>query len=361
MTSRENVQATFSFEQPGFIPCDYFGTPEIHNALLQYSRARNDDELHDFLGTDIRIVMPRYVGPPLTSNADGSYMDVWGVLREPMPNEYGDYFEPTNYPYAEWQTIAEAEKHNWPSADWYDYEALAGLCAMYPDKAVATGSFGTQDFVNGVAFGRGVENVLVDIAEQNEVYLYIVEKRHRFYLETFDRILDAAKGRIDIVLCGDDFGSQRACLISPQTFDQLFADKKREFFDMVHSHGAKISHHCCGSSRELIPRFIEVGMDALQTIQPQASGMDPYALKRDFRGQIVLHGAVDVQGWLQRATPEEVAAEVHRLMEVVGDQGGFVIGPCHNIQPDTPLANVLAIYRAVARSRGSANPKLFGS
>ena len=68
---------------------------------------------------------------------------------------------------------------------------------------------------------------------------------------------------------------------------------------MVHSYGAKITHHCCGSSRLLIPRFIACGIDSLQTIQPQAAGMDPYELKAEFGDEIVLHGAVDVQGWLQ--------------------------------------------------------------
>jgi len=60
--------------------------------------------------------------------------------------------------------------------------------------------------------------------------------------------------------------SQRGPLISPKKFDNLFAPKKKEFFDMVHSYGAKISHHCCGSSLELIPNFIKIGMDVLQTI-----------------------------------------------------------------------------------------------
>jgi uroporphyrinogen decarboxylase len=95
-------------------------------------------------------------------------------------------------------------------------------------------------------------------------------------------------------------------------------------------------------------------MDSLQTIQPQAEGMNPYELKVEFAGQIVLHGAVDVQGWLQQATPREVRAEVHRLMDEVGRGGGYILAPCHNIQPDTPLENVLALYDAVAERRGGS-------
>ena len=92
-------------------------------------------------------------------------------------------------------------------------------------------------------------------------------------------------------------------------------------------------------------------MDALQTIQPQAAGMNPYELKAEFRGKIALHGAVDVQGWLQRAKPSEIEAEVNRLMDEVGAGGGYILAPSHNIQPDTPLENVLAVYETVAKRR----------
>lgn len=202
-----------------------------------------------------------------------------------------------------------------------------------------------------MAFGRGVEQVLVDIASHDPVFLYIVEKRHRFYMEYIERILKAGNGAIDAVLCGDDFGTQRGLLISPSSFDTIFAPKKKEFFDMVHSYGAKVSHHCCGSSRELIPRFIESGMDALQTIQPQAAGMDPYEIKKEFYGKLVLHGAVDVQGWLQKATPNEIETGINRLLEEVGKGGGYIMSPSHHIQPDTPLENVLTFYRTATARR----------
>ena len=353
MTSRERVQATFTHTQPDCTPCDYFATAEIHQALLDHFQTTSDAKLRDRLGTDIRYVNPPYTGPELPTFDDDSSIDIWGIRRRPMPNEYGEYDEPVTFPYAEWQTVEQAKAFDWPNPDWFDYEALPGMCAEFPHAAIATGRFGIQDFINGVAFGRGVEQVLLDIALEEPVYLYIVEKRHRFFLEYIERTLQAAKGRIDIVLCGDDFGSQRNLLISPETFDKLFAKKKKEFFDMVHSYGARISHHSCGSTRKLIPRFIDLGMDALQTIQPQATCMNPYELKKDFGSQITFHGAVDVQGWLQRATPREIAGEVNHLMDEVGRAGGYILAPCHHIQPDTPIENVLAIYSTVSERRKS--------
>jgi uroporphyrinogen decarboxylase len=359
MQSRERVRAAFAFEQPDATPCDYYATPEIHGALLKHFQVGDDNELRDCLGTDIRFVNPPYIGPELPVYEDGSIMNIWGIRKKPMPNEYGDYYESVNFPYAGWTTVEKAENFDWPRADWYDYSAIPAICDRYPGKALLTGSFAVQDFINGTAFGRGVEQSLVDIALEDPVFLYIVERRHRFYLELIERTLAAAGGKLDLVLCGDDFGSQRGLILSPVSFDRLFADKKKEFFDMVHSYGAKVTHHCCGSSRELIPRFIELGMDALQTIQPRAAGMDPYELKREFHGRIVLHGAVDVQGWLQRAAPSEIEREIDNLVDQVGKDGGFIVAPCHQIQPDTPLENVLTLYRTLAgRRTEKAHPLL---
>lgn len=352
MTSRERVQAALAHSQPDYPPCDYFYTPEIHQALIRHFGVTQEDEVRNLLQTDIRYINPPYIGPPLPEYDDGSTMNIWGIRKKPMPNEYGDYAEPVNFPYASWTTVEEAEQFPWPDPDWYDYSAIPALCEQYPDFCIATGSFSIQDFINGVAFGRGVEQVLLDIALEDPVYLSIVEKRHRFYMEMVQRTLEAAQGRIDLVLCGDDFGSQRGLLISPRSFDRLFSAKKKELFDLVHHYGARVTHHCCGSSLKLIPRFIELGMDALQTIQPQAAGMNPYTLKEQFGSQLTLHGAVDVQGWLQSAVPEEIEQEVYQLMEIIGTDGGYILSPCHNIQPDTPLENVLALYRTVAKYRG---------
>jgi len=278
-------------------------------------------------------------------------MNFWGIIKKPMANEYGDYMESVNWPYRDWNTVEEAKQFRWPSPDWFSYDSITDQCAQYPGKAIFTGQFSIQDFINGVAFGRGVEQVLIDIALEDPVFLYIVEKRHRFYMEYMERILQAGKGAIDVVLCGDDFGTQRGLLISPASFDSIFAPRKKEFFDMVHSYGAKVTHHCCGSSRALMPRFVELGMDAVQTIQPQAEGMDPFELKEAFHGQLVLHGGVDVQGWLQAARPGQIRTHVRRLMEIVGKDGGYIISPSHHIQPDTALENVLAFYEAATEGR----------
>ncbi len=351
MTSKERTLCALNHSEPDATPCDYYATPEIEAALLRHLHIVSRDTLLDTLGTDIRRIDPPYRGKPLLSFDDGSFMNIWGIRKKPVPNEYGDYAESIDPPYASWTSVEEAERFPWPDPDNYDYDALSALIDRYSDKAIAVGGTSVQDFINGTAFGRGVEQTLIDIAVRDPVFLLIVEKRHRFYMRYIERMLESGKGRIDIVLCGDDFGSQRGLLISPEDFDELFAAKKKELFDLAHAYGAKISHHCCGSSRELIPRFINIGMDALQTIQPQAEGMDPYDLKRGYAGRICLHGCMDVQGFFQRASRSEIEAETNRLMDEVGKGGGLIIAPSHNIQPDTPVENIIAFYETIAKRR----------
>ena len=352
MTPRERIHAAFSQSQPDFTPCDYFYTPEIQDALLRHFGVRDENTLRQILGVDIIYVDLPYIGSELPAFNDGSNIDIWGVRRKPMPNEYGEYEEPVDSPYKAFDTVEDVENFAWPSSDWFDYDVIPHICTQYPDMAIGVGDFGTQDFINGIAFGRGVEQVLIDIAMEDPVYMRIVEIRHKFFMEQIERCLVAGKGRVDIVLCGDDLGSQKGLLISPGKFEKIFAQRKKDLFDLAHAYNARISHHCCGSSRDLIPRFIELGMDALQTIQPQAAGMDPFSLKKEFKGQITLHGGVDVQGWLQRESVGNIKQHINNLMDEIGMDGGFILAPCHCIQPDTPIENALAVYEAVAERKG---------
>jgi uroporphyrinogen decarboxylase len=111
--------------------------------------------------------------------------------------------------------------------------------------------------------------------------------------------------------------------------------------------GIKIAWHSCGSIVEIIPDFIEIGLDILNPIQPQAKGMDPVFLKREFGKDIVFFGGIDIQGLLPYETPEKMKNEVKRICEFLGKEGGYILAPAHNVQPDTPLENIKAMFDAV--------------
>lgn len=351
MNSCERVLASLSHHQPDFVPADYLGTPEIEALLLKHFNVDSHDQLLECLGTDLIKVEPDYIGPELKKFNDGSFEDIWGVIKAPVANEFGAYNESTYLPFSEMSTIEQVESYNWPSAEWYDYSTISAKCQNYKGYAIYLGRPGYMDLINGISFGRGVEKVILDIATKDPVFMAIKEKRAKFFLELCERALDAAKGQIDILFMGDDYGTQNGLLMHPDTWRELFKPNMKDMINLAHSYNCKVIHHSCGSTRAIIDDFIEIGLDCLQTIQPQAVGMDPTQLKKDFGDKLCFHGAIDVQGGLQKATPSEVRQMVRDRVAVMGKDGGYICAPSHNIQPDTPIQNVLAMYETISEYR----------
>jgi len=241
-----------------------------------------------------------------------------------------------------------------PVRNWYDFSSLAAKCRHYRGYAVYLGRLGYMDLINGIAFGRGVEAVLMDIATEEPVFLAIVERRARFFLELCERALQAAKGGVDILFMGDDYGTQNGLLMHPDTWRKLFKPRTKAMIDLAHRYDCAVIHHSCGSTRAIMDDFIEIGLDCLQTIQPRAAGMDPADLKAVYGDRLCFHGAIDVQGGLQHGTPVEIRAMVRQRIETMRPGGGTICAPSHNIQPDTPLENVLAMYEAIHECRAES-------
>jgi uroporphyrinogen decarboxylase len=101
--------------------------------------------------------------------------------------------------------------------------------------------------------------------------------------------------------------------------------------------------HSCGAVRELIPDFIDMGVDVLNSLQPKAKGMDPYDLKREFGRDIVLHGGLDMQGALS-GTRDEAIREAQKCLEAFGPGGGYIFAPSNHFMQDIPLQNFYAVY-----------------
>jgi uroporphyrinogen decarboxylase len=118
----------------------------------------------------------------------------------------------------------------------------------------------------------------------------------------------------------------------------------KRIIDLAHQGGALVFHHNDGNCRRIIPDMIRAGIDLLNPLQWRSQGMEREGLKRDFGDQIVLHGAMDNQYTLPFGTVKEVRQEVLDNLRILGDGGGYILAPCHNIQPLTPPENVVAMY-----------------
>jgi len=347
MTSKDRVLTALKHKQPDRCPCDYIGTPEVDNKLKKHFQTDSMDVILGKLGVDLRVVDAPYIGPALRRWEDGRFENYWGSIRKPVSNEAGTYNEAVEFPYAEFKTPEDVEKFRWPKVEWFDFSKMAEDCKKYSGYAIIFGSPGNMDLINGTAYGRGVEQVIYDIALEDPIGLACMEKRFRCCYEVSKKALETADGQIDILWIGDDYGTQNGLLMSPETWRKLFFPKLKKMCALGHRYGAKVMLHCCGSTRPLWPGLIEAGVDIYQTVQPEAMNMNPAELKAEFGERICFHGTISIQKTLPFGTPEDVAAEVRQRIETVGKNGGLIIAPAHNTQPDTPVENLLVLYKTV--------------
>jgi uroporphyrinogen decarboxylase len=262
-------------------------------------------------------------------------------------NQAGTYFEAAEFPYAAFATIKDVDCFCWPQIDWFDYSQVKNQCRKYADYAIIFGAPGNMDLINGTAYGRGIEQVIYDIATEDDVGLACMEKRFQFCFSRSELVLQAGGGAIDILWIGDDYGTQNCLLIHPAKWRKLFFSKLKAMCDLGHRYGAKVMLHSCGSTRLIWPDLIEAGVDIYDTVQPEAANMNPVELKKEFGDKICFHGTISTQRTLPFGSPEEVIQEVRDRIRTVGQNGGLIVAPAHNFQPDTLVANILAMYDAV--------------
>ena len=346
MTSRDRVISCLARTGYDRIPIKHEGTPEVNQALMRHFGLSNLEQLLAVVGEDFRYVAPLYQGPPLRTFPDGSIEGYWGEHYTYAQFEGGKYLESVYQPFAGIETLDRLDRSHFPSADWFDYSTIRAQCeALRRQFAVCAGTPGDLDFINGISRARGMEEVMVDLVTDNEVYLTIMEARFQFYYEMHERILQAAGGLVDIMHVGEDFGNQRGPMISPKIFDRHFAPKLRRYFAMVHGYGAKTMMHMCGCCEAFLPRLIDLGLDIYDVVQPTTREMDVAYLKEHYGEKLTFCGTMCVQTTLPHGMTEEVEREVQRRLALF-PQGGLFLGPTHAIQVGTPIENVVALYRA---------------
>jgi uroporphyrinogen-III decarboxylase len=159
----------------------------------------------------------------------------------------------------------------------------------------------------------------------------------------------AVGDNLDVVWFGEDFGTQKGMMISPQVFNDLVAPYYRRIWEWVHTSTTwKVFFHSCGGIYPIIDTLINSGVDILNPVQVTAAGMDATRLKREFGDRVCFWGGgIDTQTVLPFGTPDEVRAQVRERIRTLGAGGGFVFATVHNIQGDVPVENVLAMVQAV--------------
>jgi len=340
---------------------DYLGvdTIELGRAFAQEPEYWHDWELPD--GTPCKI--PSFIQPVKVGrdwhiyHADGTQI---AIQREGCY-----YFEQTCNPLADRihenfnNLRADMDKVMWaamgapPAPIGYDQAGLKALEAgakhlrATSDRAIV-GLFGANVLEWG-QFLFGMQNFLTLLAsEPKQVHLFL-DKLLEVHLENLQLFTSAVGSYIDIIHFNDDFGMQTGPQISTKMYLDFFHPHYVRLWERTRQlTNAKIMLHCCGGIYPLLPYLIDAGLEILQPVQTSSRGMEAERLKREFGKDLCFWGGgCETQGILDRGTPEEVAEDVHRRVEIFAPGGGFVFQQIHNIQADVPAENILAMFGAV--------------
>ena len=365
MTSKDRLLKSFSHQEPDRIPID-MGTPvssihrEAYVRLKDYLALNGggfkvidkmqqiveiEEPVLDRFSVDTRQLHLK-PATPWCKLPGGDYIDEWGIKYRDSGG--GKYFDMYEYP------LSEADADNLDQYAWPDpghpkrIEGLseqARILRQNTDFALILNGFGECLF-GRPSWIRGHARFYMDIIENKRSLNRFLDKMLEYELKLAESALGAVGEYIDVVRVADDLGSERGLIISPHHYRELIKPRQEELYRFIKSNSrAKILLHSCGSVYDLIPDFIEIGVDALNPVQVSAEHMSTDKLKREFGRDITFWGGgCDSQKVLPFGSPEDVVEETMRRIGDLAPGGGFVLAPIHNIQYDVPPENICALY-----------------
>lgn len=315
----------------------------LEDALLAMGATRDGDSI---------VAQPiiAWLGPvpntppaPHRPLAEDEWVDEWGTIWT-CP----DYPRVSGHPLeVDWQLLDEYRPPD-PHAGGR-YEQARSYMLAHPDR-YRLGSVWFTLFER-LWMLRGFSNALTDPYLYPDSFARLCDMITEFNLASISRQLSLG---VDGIYFSDDWGTQRSLLISRQDWCRWYKPCYKRLFERVHRGGAHVWMHLCGNVTAIIPDLIEIGLDVLNPVQPQA--MDVDALAAAFHGQLCFFGGVDVQDTLPRGTRDDVDAEVRRLISIFGEpSGGYIGATSHSILGDTPPENVMALFAAFREHSGYAS------
>ena len=187
---------------------------------------------------------------------------------------------------------------------------------------------------------RGFEETLMDCVLEEDFYTDLLDRMTELCLGWIEACADIPA---DGIMMGDDWGDQRGILIGPERWRKFFKPRYARIFEAIHDQGKVALMHCCGSVADIMDDIVEIGLDVLESVQPEAAGMNPYELKRGWGDKITFWGCLGSQSTIPFGTPTELREEIQRLRRDMSKGGGYIMAPAKPLRPETPTENAIVL------------------
>lgn len=372
MSHRQRVLAALEHQEPDRVPMDLGSTRNSSIVVEGYERLKAhfgvqgentlisrmmrvvdvDERILQALDVDLRGVFPATI--PDQMLGEDRYRDEWGVERVRPPGSF--YYDLRTYPLAGEITLQDIAHYPWP--DPHAPIRRQGLRERVrqlrerTDCAIVLNM--PSGFVHVSQYLRGFEDWFLDFARDRRLLGALFDAVLEVNLAICRELLEEVGAEVDVLMASDDLGTQRGLMVSPEAYREMIKPRHRRYFQLMHEMSpAKVLFHTCGSVVDILGDLVEIGVDALHPVQVSARGMDPAALKRAWGDKLTFWGAIDTHHVLPKGSVDEVRAEVARRIEELGRGGGYILGAVHNIQPEVPIENILAMYHYAREYRPS--------
>jgi uroporphyrinogen decarboxylase len=376
MSPRERVLAAVAHKEPDRVPINFGG--EICTCIVEsepdgriYTRlcqaldiwdrptpttseflnivVNIDVRVQDALHSDMTTFYCRI--PPARVEEDGT--KTWDKFLGIRIKRMGYYDEFFDFPMRNMTEPREIKDYPyWPDTkDPYYTDGVRDAAKKLRESTDRTitgaSTFSALPF-NFYPFLTGMDRWFMDMKLNEKFYFALSDRLLEIGTDLQARWLAEVGEYLDFVSIYDDLGSQQGLLMSHEDYRKFIHPYTKQIIENIKKYApnVKIYRHACGSCYHVMKDFIELGIDVVHPVQPQARYNEPWRLKKEFGKDITLCGGIDIQTWLPKATPQQVKEEVKKVIEVYAPEGGFIIAPTHNIEPDTPPENIIAAFDA---------------
>ena len=413
MNSRERVLASINHIEPDRLPVDMGATPSSGISAVAYTNlnkhlgyqnsrtlvydivqqlAQPEDMILDHFRIDTvdlgrsfndlekdwyrtilptsgkEVYLPAWFKPIIRPNGSWDALDADGDRIATMPIG-ANFFDQTYFPYLDgypdnyaglpramskvhWSGLVHSPWDRASEPDFWDQLRQRTLALRASTDRALVIVAGCNLFEWGT-FLRRIDNFLMDLVTEPEKVEELLDALMEQHLATLEKVCQAVGDVADILRFGDDLGTDQGPFMAPRLYRRLFKPRHTILNAYVHQHSQMKTYlHSCGSIYRLLPDLIEAGYDVINPVQTMTRDMEPERLKKEFGNQITFWGGgANTRSILNRGTPEEVKDDVRRNIEILAPGGGFIFNTIHNILPDVPPENIVAMFEAIDEYR----------